>query len=455
MTHASTARHIAGDSESHAEGSPLVSLLRRLACSSAPDVLFYLAYGFLTVAFMFTFTFFPVNMQESVDGLAAAMKVAVIVLLAIKLIMRPPSWRGLLLGAALIVVAIVSRIQSVTEWALWIALFVVSADGIDIKNVALISLGVMGVLLVIDVIGTNNGFFIDNVVVRYRDDGTELLRHSFGLHHANTFAACLFTVTTALAVVTFGKNPIPAIAGNVASIIINTLFLDSRTFTAVAVMEIALLLVFYFVHGRKAQRVIGVLLICLVAVVVLGSYWLMANYDPSRPLDELLNRVISLRFSYAHYYLGLKPLSLFGQSYGDVPPVSDANGAPLIFLVDDSYCRMIMENGIIPTGLFLAGSFGLLIHEVRRGRWSPVLFGLSLMLVYASTENYLMQIAWNFCIIAIGSEFLYDKGSVLSNPFLRERAAATFASEETAALGAGSDAEPTPEPAIRGKHVRK
>lgn len=384
------------------------SFYARMRDSHLPSTLYYIAFGIsivMLISLRNTISSPTLNNAlEDSPSFVQTVNAIIVILLVAKLVIKPPSVWGILFAAALMTLAVVSSMISITSWFFWICIFIVSSEGITLKGVAKVFLGVMSAIVVATVIASFLGGAIDMVALR-----GDIVRHSLGFSHPNTFAICIFCMSTAFAVINFGRNPIPSLAVSAASALVCKLVADSRTAVYVIILQMALILFFYFVKNVRARKAVGILLICMVALVAFASFWLMVYFDPSRPLDTLLNTILSTRFSLAHANYEFKPLSLLGQSYGDVPPVSG-----YIFYVDDGYCHMVMENGIIPMALFLAGSFGTLIHEVRRGAWGPTLFGLASMLIYAASENYMMQINFNFCLVTIGCVFLYQEGSVLS-----------------------------------------
>lgn len=424
---AAAGRHFKPDER---EETTAPTIRGRLSLKGVASLCYYIAYGLLLASFMLEhLSVISEPLQGFVSASISFCKIAATTLVIAKYVLWRPSPSGIALSGALIALGLYTQSASITQWAFWLALFVVTAEGVDIRKLAVVSFGVALGALLLTYVGYSNGLLQDNMATRIEaQTGQAFTRHSFGFNHANSLGATLFLIATSLAVFTFGHNPIPAIAANALCICINLSWTDSRTSAMVCGLEIALLLVFYLVHNRIAQRVVGIVLIGLVGVVVIGSFFFMVAYDPNNPIHLALDSAVSGRLSLAKMYYDMKPLTLFGQSYGDVPPVGG-----LVFMADDSYSHLVMEDGIIPTTLFLFGCFATLVNEVRKGSWSPVLFGLPLMLIYAGSENHPMQIAYDFCLVAIGCVLIYGEGS----PFCHREKVAPEPEPDEAALPVG------------------
>lgn len=189
----------------------------------------------------------------------------------------------------------------------------------------------------------------------------------------------------------------------------------------------ALFFVFLFVDNADARKIIRIASFSIAGLLIFLSIFFMVIYNPSNPVLTQLNTLISGRIELSHYYLNLKPLTLFGSSFNDAVPLGMDSGAqtPVTFLVDNSYCRLLIRFGIIPTIVFFVGVAVLAIYLCRSKRWDGLVFGLVIALLYGLSEPVAMRPDWNVFLIALGTEVIFSGKDVLET-IPRERVLSWF-----------------------------
>ena len=366
------------------------------------SVAYYMAYALYA-----TSCFLEHTMFESIFGIpkgtfANGVQFIVLFLLTVKFIMQRMPLKGWAIAATIVLIGFISWRQSGEGWLFWLALFMVCAEGADIKILAGIIACVVAVLFPITVIFANAGVIENYISVR-----AGITRQALGFAHPNAFGFYLLLFCTAFSVLRFGRGPLPDILLIVAIVPINLTVADSRTSAALSVLQIVLLLIFYTVRAPRMRRVFSVLFIIGNVSIISLSYWLMVNYNASNALEAMIDSVLSGRIVLAHRYYLMQPLTLFGSSFSQFAPIYMDNGVPSSFTVDNAYCHLLLRYGIVPTLLFLCGLIALLVKLTREGRWDYLLFGLVLMCFYGLGESLGIRVECNFFLVAMIPELLH------------------------------------------------
>ena len=367
------------------------------------SITYYAAYALYA-----TLCFLEHTMFESIFGIpkeafANGIQFVVLFLLAVKFITQRMPLRGWAIAATIVLICFISWRRSGEGWLFWLAIFIVCAEGVDIKILVGIILCVVVVLFPMTVICASTGVIENYISVR-----TGTARQALGFAHPNSFGFYLLLFCTAFSALRFGRGPLPDILLIVASVSANLAVADSRTSAALSVLQIVLLLIFYTVRAPRMRRVFSILFIIGTASIIAASYWLMVNYDASNALEAMLDSALSGRIRLAHSYYLMQPLTLFGSSFSQFAPIYVINGVPSSFIVDNAYCHLLLRYGIVPTFLFLCGLLALLVKLTREGRWDYLLFGLVLMCFYGLGESLGIRVECNFFLIAMLPELLHD-----------------------------------------------
>ena len=367
------------------------------------SVAYYMAYALYA-----TSCFLEHTMFESIFGIpkgtfANGIQFIVLLLLAVKFIIQRMPLKGWAIAATIVLISFISWRRSGEGWLFWLALFMVCAEGVDIKILANITMCVVAVLLPITVFFASAGVIENYISVRA---GTT--RQALGFAHPNALGFYLLLFCTTFSVLRFGRGPLPDILLIIATVSVNLVVADSRTSAALSMLQVVLLLVFYTVRTPRMRRVFSVLFIIGTVSIISVSYWLMVNYDASNTLEAMINSALSGRIGLAHSYYLMQPLTLFGSNFSQFAPIYVSNGVPSLFTVDNAYCHLLLRYGIVPTFLFLCGLIALLVKLTREGRWDYLLFGLVLMCFYGLGESLGIRVECNFFLVAMVPELLHD-----------------------------------------------
>lgn len=376
-----------------------------VSCSSiqVTSVMFYVAYGLYSIgAFLELTTFYEV-LGVSREDFVSALQAFALALLIIKFFTQRASFLGWCCAVAVVLLGFASWRMGDEGWFFWLVLFIVCSDGVRIRTLAGITLGIVITLTLFTVLSCCLGLIDNRSFAR-----VDRLRYSWGFKHPNNFGAYLLVMCVCYSVLRFGRNPFPDVVLVTIVFFFNLAVLDSRSSAALALVQIALLLIFHLTQNDKIRRIMSVLFIVGIAIVIAVSLFFMIYYDSANPIHKLLNDLMSLRLSLAHGYYSLQPLTIFGSDFIGFPPLYWENGEPAIFIVDNAFCHLVLRSGVVSMVVFVCGLFLLLRKLTKDGRWDELLFGIVLMTIYGFGETLGIRVECNFFLIAIGTDLIFN-----------------------------------------------
>lgn len=416
-----------------------VSAALRAALRTARDrsnalTLYYVAFVvFMANHFLMMTCFFATTVLFSVPLLVYSgwIDVGVLVLLAAKCLLHRPSVAGGVVSAALVAIGLLtwansgapgSWVNSSAGWLFWLAAFVACSEDVRMDRLASLAFVTTAILFFFTVTCGKIGIIENRTYPR--PDG---VREAAGFVHSNTFGFEAVLVWLSSAAVSFSYRcryrleALTACLGIfIVMFLLNLTMAQSRTTTVIWIIAIPTYLVFYLLDDPKGKAIVSLVLLAALTVVITMSYWLMVTYDPTNPSQATINTLLSSRAKWSHYYFGLKPLSWFGTSYADIPPVGWDHGSPQLLLVDNAYCRLLLSFGVVPTILVLGGTAALYCRLLRRlwrgedGGWRlGLLLGLLVAGFYGLSETIGIRVEWNYFLIGLGCELLYAPSSPL------------------------------------------
>ena len=375
----------------------------------AGRIAFYLAFAIYLLVFAVSHTTFQTFFGIDMASIVSLRQPVVVALLATSILLSPKKlWQWLAI-VVLVALAFVSWRMSGENWLFWLTLFCVSANGIRIKPLAWIVLVVsLGVLLA--AVPCALAGIIDNVVVMRQ--GAE--RYSLGFVHPNTLGGYLWIAALAFSAIRFGKTPFPDLAVLAVVVVLNLVVTDSRATVIAASAQVVFLFVFYFVKSERARHVLSMVMLGGLTLAMLFSVYFMLFYGADNPVHALIDGLLSTRFSLAHGYFEMAPLTLFGNSFEGYDAIAWDNGEPLRFVVDNAFCHLILAYGLVPSLVFFWFFFAYCAKLVRLHRWDVMLFGLTVMGAYAFVETMGIRVEGNFFLIGMGAELLFG-GNMLAD----------------------------------------
>lgn len=367
------------------------------------EFLYYAAFAFYVMDFATDHTTFADFLFIPVATWHTIFKVAILMLLLSKFMMQRASFKGWAIATFLVLIGFLSWRQSDEGWLFWLALFVVCANDVRLRPLAIIVFTAFLATIVVTIMFASTGMIENRLSVR-----AGVTRSAMGFTHPNTLGLYLFVICTAFSVIRFGKSPIPDLLLISIAVVINLTVADSRTTALLSVFQALLLIVFYCIRSKDGRKITRRCFAILIIGIIILSIYFMVCYEPSNPLHAMINKVLSGRLRLAKGYYSMQPLTLLGSTFEGLPPIYYEDGVPKTFVVDNAWCHLILRFGIVPALLFIGGFLTLFFRLLREERWDALLFGLVLMSVYGLSENFGIRFECNFFLYALGTELLYS-----------------------------------------------
>lgn len=245
----------------------------------------------------------------------------------------------------------------------------------------------------------------DNVQIRAI---TGAVRHSFGFVSHNTFAN---NVAIACLLYYYFKSETWKVRHSFIYLLI-ACFVYSQTSSRLAIAIIVLLSVsgilnnFFYEHGkiRKCIYFLAKWLYFFFATLnIVGFKYLASNVGST--LYYALNAFFTTRVRWGVYYLNTYGISLFGQPIETVSMKSVGMDVTKWMGLDNSYLMLGIKYGIVALVLFGIG-FYLLGTELKKEDDIAGAIVTILIIFVGVTENYLVAINYNFCMIIFATTVL-------------------------------------------------
>lgn len=303
----------------------------------------------------------------------------------------------------------VSTIYSNELWLFMAVFFIVTSKDISIHRMIILAAATSGIFVAWSYAAVKVGLATSLVFERNGE-----VRYALAFVHPNTLGMYLLVFAVSITALYFRRCIwLPVLALAVCALL-NLTFTGSRTAGYISVVAIFLFLVLRavprYVFFRNATAVVLASL-CLAMIVVSIYGMLYFSYDI--PLMRSMNTILSSRLSLAHRYFEATGMQIFGNdmlfSGVDLTVEGDVR---VLFLVDNTFCHMLLRNGVLPTIVFLTMlllTIVILSMDVSR---LDLVFGLVVYFVYALTETLGVHIEANVFLIALGSILIFREGRV-------------------------------------------
>ena len=134
----------------------------------------------------------------------------------------------------------------------------------------------------------------------------------------------------------------------------------------------------------------------------------MAAYTPTNAFMAEFNRQLSNRLSLMNQSYEYAGLTLLGADFTYAPVVAThyLNNTEVRFLVDNSYARIFLNNGLVTTILLLALIAAVYLRHIKEQRFTLALLGLTIVLAFGFIENFMLDIQYNYFMF-LASEALF------------------------------------------------
>ena len=377
------------------------SIYRWLGKTTIEELLFYLAFTLFSIAEVLQTTAFTERFA-ALNTVCGGMLVLTAVLLAFRLLLlRENGWQWIasLVGFALILVIFFLKHF---DTVFWLFLFVFVGKDADFKKLAKITLVVVTLITVVSILACCLGI-VQNYVT---DSGERGLRSAMGFKHPNRLAERVAEICISCWYLYSTKYRWRVIALNVVALLFVNSVADSRG--SCLVFAALILAAFIYPLLMRFPKIAASASLILIVGIAAVSFYLMVAYTPADAVMAEFNRLSSGRLSLMNQSYEYAGLTLFGADFTYAPVVAThyLDNSEVRFLVDNSYARIFLYNGLVTTILLFALIAAVYLRHIKERRFTLALLGLTIVLAFGFVENFMLDIQYNYFMF-LASEALF------------------------------------------------
>lgn len=301
--------------------------------------------------------------------------------------------REVVIAGVVAVAFVVSWHHYMREYILELAVLIIGARGVPMKKILKVYVTVSIILTVI-IVGASLSGQIENLVY-IMGDHWNIPRNSFGSIYPTDFAAHLFYISLAYAMLRGQRIKIGEILGLIGLMGISLLLCGART-NAVCIFLVTIIVICFKRNKigfmtNKIQNLCCLSMPIAAVLMIMGAYF----YTPTIEWMRVADCIVNQRFSMGHEGFVRYPITLLGQGvemqgYGGTTQLVD--GAQYFFL-DSSYINMLFQYGLI----VLITILFLMLYIMKQLKQRNMLEEMALLTVAAvncTMEHHLIEIAY-------------------------------------------------------------
>lgn len=372
--------------------------------------LFYIAIAIFYFAGIINETVFIE--YPSISFLITVMNWTVRILLLIKILFQKAYLRKDLLRIAVFVLTLLlSYYLSRYNELIWIALFILSAQDIDIDKSVKITMTVTAVtilgIILLSAFGviSNETVYSTNIY-----SGLNSQVKLYGFNHHN-FIGCRILMTYMCYVyLHFDEFNVKDYAiGIAASGVLYTIFKSRTSAVLLAVCVFLLLIIRMLEHFEKKQgrALVKVGIYSMMVFSIVFSCIVTVGYQKGNALCALINTVIYKRFSYASQCLNEYGISIFGQKIELISSISAEELGVNALILDNAYMLMMVQCGIVFFLIVMYGYFLVVKKSIGENNYKVAAI-IAIYFICGISEKWLFTVSYNPFII-LASVALYCK----------------------------------------------
>lgn len=246
-------------------------------------------------------------------------------------------------------------------------------------------------------------------VTNVRDDG--LVRQSLGFSHPNIFAVFILGIALDYIYLRYNKFKIVDYFLVIGTTLIIGRLTDSRSTVLALFVSVILIFMFKSFPNVVNSKIISTILVYLVPIYMMASYFLMTKYTPMNPILRSIDKLTSLRITYGNAFYKLFGVSALGNRIEnlDLGGVNSITGYGSLIL-DNAYMSIILKFGILFTIVICL--FFIVISK-KAMKLNPALM---ILIVVVATHGLMETSFYSFQlnIIYLATSFLIKNNTVNS-----------------------------------------
>lgn len=366
------------------------------------NILYCVALSLYVVSYLIGSVNASVLFGISLPALSLVLQMCALVLLALKIVLQRFSHLAVLCMLGLVVICGISISVNSALQVSWLVLLAVCAQNISWKSIAKSVLGASSFVLVA-VVGLHLLGTIEAVTMAR--DG--IIRTSLGFAHPNNFGQVVFIAFSAAACLCYKKKRWLLIVSAISIVAVLRLS-NSRT------AALGIVMLFTLSCLPDTPHVLGVLwkiALALFLSLLLLSFVLPIVWDRNSTIIIEIDKLLSGRIYYSSYYLREYPVKMFGYDFAGISQLLSASGQytiDAVIMLDNAYCRLLIQYGIIPFCLFCSFYLGAISSS---NTTAPLLCGLLTYALLGFSECSMLYPACNFYLVAASALLLSNVNS--------------------------------------------
>lgn len=365
-----------------------------------PEFLFYVAFAFYSFAIGIVYINYNIRYTSLIKNLVYFFQIIAFFCLMLKIIIQKKRLATLPILILLCLIGLLSWFKSGENYFFWLVIFIACGYAVKLRKIAIISLYTTLTIIVFSFISLNLGTAYDASFIGQNGQ----LRQSLGFIHPNTFARYILMLCIPFSILYYKSKTLVVYFMLVFSGLICYRISGSRTSLILVAVQLFLVFLYSTITNHKIRKKILAILTFACISCIIMSYYFMLSFDDSNPVHHVLNQFFSERLSLAHLYYKHDAVTLFGHEY-----VSDLSAnMPASYLVDNSYCHLVLREGIIPTTFLLIMIIYLLIKINKNLLWNAFSLGFFIILLFSFTETVGIMVETNYFLLILAS-FLFQK----------------------------------------------
>lgn len=326
-----------------------------------------------------------------------ASQIAALALLLLKALLQNYRVSSFCFALAAIALAFVVS-QTTDDYSfVWLAVFVLSCEGVRFKMVAKVALAFNAAIVLLAGFLSAAGAIPSLEFVR---DG--VVRSAMGFLQPNNFGSRMLQICLSLYVIRYQRYTARDYILVFACAAATWQLCNSRTsvYMMIALALIAMPLATHCARAKRPRRWIAVCTLVFVCVFTISIYF-MTSYNAANGLHAALNDVLSDRLYLMHYYYEMYPPSLFGQYLAEAYTDRITYSATGLVL-DNAYARLVEVHGFALAVVFTALCASVYRRAYREGILSSIVLTFTVFAVVGVAEAAMLNIASNYSLLALG-----------------------------------------------------
>lgn len=240
------------------------------------------------------------------------------------------------------------------------------------------------------------------------ENGNEGVYYTYGFCHRNVLGANMSVICLAWLYLRYNHLRVLDLLLWIVMTGLTYMLALSRTSLLIMVMSIFVMAFCYYLGSYIARnkffrRFIMFCFVCMVVMCVVCTIF----YDQDHFLLKIVDKIFTKRLLFAKQCLDEYGFSLFGQDIQFVSTLqaqTQSVDQPFYqqmatrLILDNSYMRVLVYNGIIPGALFILSYCLAILHTWKRKNMALVA-GMMIMAFYGVSERFMLDVNYNFPLL--------------------------------------------------------